>query len=369
MNDNLVLSNLVHRPARTAVSVAGIAVGVLLILFTIGLANGTLRDNARREANVGAEILVRASGSIGLAGSDQFRLPVANADEIEKLPGVALAVPVGQNLAPAKDNTFGTRLIEGVNFDRYAQLANIKIVQGRVFAEHADEIVVDTSWLQAKKLSIGSKMPLYDRDFTVVGTFEPAIGGRVKIPLSTMQDQLGGEGKCTDILVKIAAPAETDAVAEQIAARFPDQLQIIPTREIEELYMNSIPALNVFLNVVIGVAAAISALIILLTMYTTVTERTRQIGIMKSLGMSKAGIAWTITQEALLISFLGVLLGVLLTVALRFVLTNTTTMQVALDWQLMLTTLAVGLIGGALGALYPALRAAGLDAVEALSYE
>ena len=63
--------------------------------------------------------------------------------------------------------------------------------------------------------------------------------------------------------------------------------------------MQGIPALNVFLNVIIGVAAVISALVILLTMYTTVTERTRQIGIMKSLGMSNAKIAWTITQEAI----------------------------------------------------------------------
>ena len=74
--------------------------------------------------------------------------------------------------------------------------------------------------------------------------------------------------------------------------------------------MSSIPALGVFLNVVVGVAAGISALVILLTMYTTVTERTRQIGIMKSLGMSNAKIGWIITQEAFLISFLGIISGV-----------------------------------------------------------
>lgn len=368
MKDNLVLSNLFHRPARTLVSIFGIGTGVLLILFTIGLANGTLRETARREANVGAEILVRASGSFGLSGTDPFRLSTSDADEIEKLAGVALAVPMGQNLAAAKDNTFGNRLIEAVDFDRYARLSGIKIVQGRAFTEYADEIIADSSWLTQKKLQVGAKTPLYEREFTIVGAFEPAIGGRLKIPLTTMQEQLGGAGKCTGILVKVADNVSPEAVAESIAQKFPD-FQIVPTKEIEEIYMNSIPALNVFLDVVIGVAAAISALIILLTMYTTVTERTRQIGIMKSLGMSKTGIAWIVTQEALLISFLGVCLGVLLTTGLRFILAQTTTMHVNIDWQLIIITLAVGLVGGALGALYPALRAARLDAVEALNYE
>ena len=119
----------------------------------------------------------------------------------------------------------------------------------------------------------------------------------------------------------------------------------------------------------IGVAAVISALVILLTMYTTVTERTRQIGIMKSLGMSNGAIAWTITKEALLLSFLGIVGGVVLTVALRFVLTKFTTLTVEISPTVLGIVFVVGLIGGAIGALYPALRAARLDAVEALSYE
>jgi len=61
--DSLVLSNLAHRPARTAVSVAGIAIGVLLVVFTVGLAHGLLRERGKREANIGAQIMVRPSGA------------------------------------------------------------------------------------------------------------------------------------------------------------------------------------------------------------------------------------------------------------------------------------------------------------------
>jgi putative ABC transport system permease protein len=133
--------------------------------------------------------------------------------------------------------------------------------------------------------------------------------------------------------------------------------------------MSSVPALNVFLKVVIGVAATISTLVILLAMYTTVTERTRQIGILKSLGMSKASIAWVIEQEAILVSVLGVFLGVLLMLLVRVTVMRSTNLIVDVEPKWIAISLVVGLIGGSIGALYPALRAARQDAVEALSYE
>jgi len=116
-------------------------------------------------------------------------------------------------------------------------------------------------------------------------------------------------------------------------------------------------------------AAAISMLVILLAMYTTVTERTRQIGVLKSLGMSSAGVAWVIEQEALAVSVLGVLLGVVLTLGARFVVMRTTSLTVDIEPRWLLVALLIGLLGGTVGALYPALRAARQDPVDALSYE
>lgn len=365
--DNLVFSNMLHRPARTVVSVLGIAVGVLLIVFTVGLSNGTMRERASREANVGAEIMFRASGSLGMSGSEAFRLPVSLKSEIEKIDGVKLAVAVGQNSVKA-DSNVGNRLIDGVNFDEYAQISRIKLVDGKIFANDADEAIIDTGFQKQKKLKIGDTMEIWEKPFKIVGTYEPAAGGRVKIPLLVMQKQLGSEDKTSAFFIKIKEGFTQEQVAQNLQTKFADN-QIILTKDLEELYMSSIPALNVFLNVIIGVAAIISALVILLTMYTTVTERTRQIGIMKSLGMSNVKIAWTIAQEAILISFFGIVGGIILTLLVRFGLTRVTTLEVEISWLVLGITTVVGLIGGVLGALYPAMKAARLDAVEALSYE
>jgi putative ABC transport system permease protein len=135
------------------------------------------------------------------------------------------------------------------------------------------------------------------------------------------------------------------------------------------LYATGVPALNVFISVIVAIAAAISVLVILLAMYTTVTERTRQIGILKSLGMSNTKIAWVIEQEAIAVSVLGVALGLALTLAARFALMRVSTLSVEIEPRWIIFSLLIGLVGGTIGALYPAMRAARQDAVEALSYE
>ncbi|HWS89762.1 MAG TPA: ABC transporter permease [Pyrinomonadaceae bacterium] len=365
--DNLVLSNMTHRPARTFVSILGVAVGVLLVAFTVGLAHGVLRERGRRESEVGAEIMMRAAGSTGF-GAQRFAMPVSRAEEVGRIPGVRVACPAAQT-TDTSDSGFGMRVIDGIPFDCYARMSGLRVIEGQPFGR-GDEAIVDSHWKEQRKAKIGDSVKLFGRDFKLVGVYEPPGGARIKVPLSTMQENAGVENGefGTTVLVSVINPAEQEAVAERIHAAFPED-QLIFTRDLPELYASSVPALDVFINVIVGVAAVISMLVILLAMYTTVTERTRQIGVLKSLGMSNAGVAWVIEQEALAVSVLGVLLGVVLTLAARFVVMRTTTLTVDIEPKWLAVSLVIGLLGGTVGALYPALRAARQDPVDALSYE
>ncbi|MEP6818461.1 MAG: lysylphosphatidylglycerol synthase domain-containing protein [bacterium] len=364
--DSLVLSNVAHRPARTAVSIMGTAIGVVLIVFTVGLAHGVLRERGRRESNIGAEIMVRPSGAIGFTGTSPLMLPVSRAAELARIDGVRATTAIGQAL-DRSDAGFGSRLIDGIDFDSYANVTGISLREGEKLTL-GDQAIVDGVWQQQRHAAIGSTVQLFERPFKVVGIYEPPGGGRIKIPLSTLQDQEGGEGRASAILVAVNERAKQDDVAALIRKHFPDD-QIIFTRDLPEIYASGVPALNIFIKVVVGVASVISMLVILLAMYTTVTERTRQIGILKALGMSKTRIAWVIEQEAILVSLLGVAVGVGLTFAARLGVMRTTSLAVEVEPRWILIALLVGLVGGTIGALYPALRAARQDAVDALSYE
>jgi putative ABC transport system permease protein len=366
--NNLVLANITHRPMRTVVSVLGTALGVLLIVFTVGLSHGMLHEHGRRDASINAEIMVRVSGTIGLGGSEGLLLPITHAQEIARVEGVRAAVPVGQ-MIDKSEGGFGMRFIDGIPFDQYAALTGIRITGGAKLST-GDQAIVDPIWIKERHAHVGSTVQLFARPFTVVGIYEPAGGARVKIPLATMQEQSGStnHAHCSAIFVGCVDPAKQDEVAARIKAQYPDD-QLIFTRDLPELYAAGVPALNVFLKVVVGVAAAISMLVILLAMYTTVTERTRQIGVLKALGMSKPKIAWVIEQEAIVVSLLGVITGVLLTAAARFLIMHTTNLTVEIEPRWIAIAFLVGLLGGTIGALYPAIRAARQDAVEALSYE
>jgi putative ABC transport system permease protein len=119
----------------------------------------------------------------------------------------------------------------------------------------------------------------------------------------------------------------------------------------------------------VALALAISLLIILLTTYTTVTERTRQIGMLKALGASKRFIAMVFIKESILVSAMGVAGGLLVAIVSRLALASWAGLSIEIEIDYTLFAAFGGLASGVMGAIYPALRAAGQDAVEALNYE
>jgi putative ABC transport system permease protein len=357
--DNLVLSNIFYRKTRTVTTMAGVALGVVLVVLTVGIAHGFLHDQGRRNSAVTAEIMLGPPGStFGLSLNPTLSLPLELADKIQPIDGVRDVVPVGQYLSG--------HVIDGIDYDAFTKVSDLRVVEGRPISS-GDEVIIDRIQQKQRKLKVGDTMKIFDRQFLVVGIFEPESLARIKVPLPTMQEYLNRK-LCSMLLVKLADPSRQEEVAAQIKLRFPDH-SVTLTRDLPILIGRGIPALQTFLSVVISLSIMVSSLVILLTMYTTVAERTRQIGVLKSLGASKALIAGDIEKEALVISALGVLVGSLLSVAGKFLITRLTPISVELEPLWLFYALALGLLAGGLGALYPALRAANLDPVKALAYE
>jgi putative ABC transport system permease protein len=367
--NNLVVSNLTHHPGRTAASVIGVAVGIVLVVLTVGLVRGSLRDSGQRAANIGAEIMLTPQGQGLSITAPPLTLNVSMLDEVRNVPGVATVAPVGQNLEMKGESGLGIRQVDGIDYASYTAVSSVRVVRGEPLPASGDVAIVDEVYAGGRETKLGDKLSAMDRQFTIVGIYAPEAGARIKIPLSTMQQALSAEGKCSMLLVKVQNPEEQEAVAQRIDAQFPGQFRVIFTQDLPEMFASGFSAFNVFLNLVAGLAAVISLLVILLTMYTTVTERTRQIGILKSLGLSKPKIAWVFETEALLISALGVLGGLAVALLARWALVRYAGLKIDLEPRYIAYASLAGLASGLLGALYPALRAASQDPVKALSYE
>jgi len=357
--DNLVISNLFYRKTRTVTTMIGVALGVVLVVLTVGIAHGFLHDQGRRNAAVTAEIMLGPPGStFGLSLNPTLSLPLDLANQIQSIDGVRDVVPVGQYLSG--------HVIDGIEFESFKRVSEIQIVEGRA-PRSGDETIIDRIQQKRNKLKVGDEMEIFDRPFRIVGIFEPESLARIKVPLSTMQQFLN-RPLCSMLLVKLTDPSRQEEVAAQIKDQFPNH-SVTLTRDLPILIGRGIPALQTFLRVVIALSIIVSSLVILLTMYTTVAERTRQIGVLKSLGASKFWIAGEIEKEALLISALGVVAGSALAIAGKLAITRLTPISVELEPLWLFYAFGLGLLAGALGALYPALRAANQDPVTALAYE
>lgn len=364
--DNLVTSNIRQRPIRTLVSVAGIALGVCLVMLFTGLARGMSNDLQRRASNVRAELIFMRPGAVQIT-SMTGNLDTRYVERLKAIDGIEEVLPVYRHIFQGSRG-FGFEQIDGVEWDTYASVNGINIVEGRGL-QGPNEVVIDETKARNNNLRVGDPFkPFGTDDYRIVGIYSPESGARVKMTLAAMQQAQENPGKCTFIFLKLRNPDQVEEMAARIDRELPGNT-IQPTKEVFTSFEKSIPYLGVFLRVLVGLAAVVSALVVMLAMYTTITERTREIGILKAMGASRGYIVGVIEKEAILISFIGLIAGFIVSVIAGYLIQRTYGLIFEYSWQWALVAAAIGLIGGVLGALYPAWRASNLDAVAALAYD
>ena len=364
--DSLIYSNLRQRPTRTLISVSGVALGVILVILNTGLVRGMLNDRIRRERGLGAEIQFTRKGSSVLSPSSIMSLDVRYADRLRQVEGVQMVSPVGRYVQSGQSG-LGFEQVDGIDFAGYSAISGLRILEGRVF-QNDNEVIIDEFKARQGKLSVGATIQVFGKRLTVAGIYGPESGARIKMDLAGLQNYLAAENKCTFLMIKVQDPDRQEAVQQKINEELPGNIVLL-TRDISTGFGRAIPGIDSFVKAVIALSTIVSLLVILLAMYTTITERTREIGVLKSLGASKRYIVGVIEKEALAISLIGVLAGMAIALAAGWVIERNTTLQLEFHWTWILTAALIGLVAGAAGALYPALRAANQDPVKALSYE
>lgn len=362
----LVLANLRVRPFRTLISVVGVALGVVLVILFTGLAQGMSNDMAKRAANWKAEIVFTRPGAMELQSSNA---PVSTtyANRLLEIEGVQSTVPVIRYITTNSEERWGIQQLDGVDWQPFATMNEMQIVQGNA-PQTNDEIVIDERLLNDKNYKVGDSMELLGKNFKIAGVFSPPSGARIKMPLAAMQDALSAPNKCTYILVKIKDGANVDEVAARIEQELPGN-QINLTRNLVIDAQDRIPGLATFLRVLVGLGAFVSTIFVLLSMYTTITERRKEIGILKSLGASKSFIIKVIEGEAFLIGILGIILGFTVSFLAAFLIEKQFELQFEFSKGWIITAIIIAVAGSLFGALYPAWRASDIDPVLVLMNE
>jgi putative ABC transport system permease protein len=362
----LVLANLRVRPFRTLISIVGVALGVVLVILFTGLARGMSNDMARRAANWKAEIVFTRPGAMELQSSSAS-VSTAYVEQLAQIEGVASTVPVIRYITPNPKGRWGVINLDGVEWAPFAAMNDMQLVEGRA-PEGTDEVIFDERQMREENARLGDEIELFGgRKYKVVGVFSPPSGARIKMSLAAMQDALE-TNKCTYILVKLKDGANTEEVAARINEQLPGN-KINLTRDLIIDAEQRVPALSTFLRVLVGLGAFVSTIFVLLSMYTTITERRKEIGILKSLGASKSFIIHVIEGEAFMIGVLGVVLGVAVSFAASFLIAQAFELQFEFSRNWILTAVAIAVGGSLFGALYPAWKASTIDPVEVMVNE
>jgi putative ABC transport system permease protein len=363
---HMIVQNVMHRPLRTIITVFAVAVEVMLVIIVVGLTTGLLTESAKRTQGVGADIMIQPpSASIFMAFSGA-PMPITIGNKLQELPYVQSVAPVLVEF----NSVNGLEIVYGIEPSSFTAVSGgFTILQGHDLQD-ANDIVVDDIYARAKNVKVGQVLHMLEHDFHLAGIVDHGKGARLFVMMSTLEEMSGARDKASIFFVKCDRSDHTAAVADEIRGLLP-RYEVRPLRDYISLMTSSgVPGLNAFINVMISIAVGIGFLVIFLSMYTTIIERTREIGVLKSLGASKIYIVEIILSETSLLCVAGVAGGVVLSYFMRAIVGHvfpSLTILITLKWILLAGLIAV--VGGLLGATYPAWLASRKDPVEALAYE
>ncbi|MFZ1939892.1 MAG: ABC transporter permease [Terracidiphilus sp.] len=365
--NKLVFANLLHRPVRSIISVLAVAIEVIMILSIVAIFMGMLNDQKARTNGIGADLMMRPSHASIMTGISGAPIPIKDAIAVRPLPHVAVVSPAITQFNTSPDD-FG--VIYGIDYDSFNALRPFVFLSGGRFQGPNDVIVDDV--FAGTKHHVGETIKVMDRPFRICGIVESGKGGRKMVPINTMGDLIGAPGRASLFYIKSDDPANEQAIIQEIHSV--RGLEDFPVQTMDEwlsqMTPEKLPGFNQALDVVTGIAVVIGFLVIFQSMYTAVLERTREIGILKSMGASKMAIVGVVLRESGVLAIAGVIVGIAGTFGVRLIMARffpTTHFEITARW--IGQGALIALVGSILGALYPAWIAARKDPIEALAYE
>lgn len=372
----LGVRNALRNPRRTAVTAASLMIGVTLISMAATVAQSFKTSlNEILGGDFGVEVIVQAPPTAPPTGEAGFN-PDAM-DKVKKLPGVTEAAAWHFTIDSSINGT--PAFLAATDVAVAQRMWRLETAGGQLKTLGAQELVVDDKTASTNKWKVGDKLNVRvghaEKQYTVVGIYQaaPTVQGPI-VGLPAVDDfagKLAYQGFVS--LDDSADVGRTVAAVEEIMADYPGvqvgdmSAYVEQTGQAFDLLVNAI-------TVLLGVALVIALLGIINTLLLSIVERTRELGLVRAVGLSRGGVVRMIGVESVLIAVFGCLLGVALGIglaaaAVKALIDMEVMTTFALPWTSLAIYVVVALVFGVVAALWPARRAARLNVLDAIAYE
>ncbi|GAA4170503.1 ABC transporter permease [Phytohabitans flavus] len=382
MSGRLGVRNALRNPRRTAVTAAALMIGVTLVSGASVLGESFTRTiNETINATVGAEVIVQTNTTAGPPGEVGF--PDRATDQVRELSGVDQVVPLYISLDARVDGGTppfgGTFAMDDLSVAR--DMFAMKTVEGDLRTLQPGEFVTDQNTFEARGWQVGQSIPIQldkggEQQYRLIGVYEstPIWTDTLMLPKQAVANFAGP--LALQAYVSLDDGASTDTVVadiERVMADYP--LVTVGDRSALLDQFNSFIDIALgIIYVLLGVAILIALLGILNTLLLSIFERTRELGLLRAVGLNRGGVMRMVGTESVVMAVFGCLLGIIVGVGLGAALSAALIERdfltvVAIPWVSLIVFVVIAVFAGVLAALWPAWRAARLNVLQAIAYE
>jgi putative ABC transport system permease protein len=367
--------NSARNPRRTAITAAALMVGVALVTGVSVLASSL---QASLEGVVGQSLAAELIISGDQTGRSAATYDPAVIDQVNQLPGVAQAAAVHTDVAQLGDET--TEVAAG-DLAAMADMFRLRATAGELRRLHPGELVIDDEYAAEHDLAVGRTLQVAtqrggSQPYTVVGVFQRSrlVPGPVLLPLEDARTGFRSP-QANFGYIRLRQGADVDAIRRQVEALLADNPEVGVRSQADFLAQlaSQVDTAVVMLYVLLGLSILIAVLGIINTLALSILERTRELGLLRAIGMFRSQVIQMVAVESVVIALFGALLGVLVGSALGTAVVRAVPDELvsvlSLPWASTALVLGLAVLVGLAAAVLPAVRAARTDLLKTIAYE
>ena len=395
----LAVRNLRQRKMRSWLTLLGIFISIATIFTLISLSLGLQNAINEQFQILGVDkFFIMPKGQLGVGSEGAVQLTTKDINVIDRVSGVKdvsyATIGNGKIEFDKKTKYFIIAGIPADRLDLYVESVDLKMDEGRfVLKDNSREILIGYDYKYGnvfdKPVTSGDTITINDVKFKVKGIVaqigNPSDDKNVYMSMGDFNELFGTGDRVDQIIIQINEGENIKDVAARVEKKLrssrgvtekTQDFSVLTPEELLSSFNNILVIITVFLGGIAAISLIVGGVGIANTMYTSVIERTKEIGIMKSVGAKNKDILWIFLIESGLLGIVGAAIGIVLgygaSKTIEYVVTNmynTNLLQTAAPWYLIVGCLAFGFIIGAVSGILPAWQASKTKVVDALRYE